>query len=222
MMLLHRKELAKMIDHTLLDPSATRSRLEDFCNEAKVYGVYAVCVNPAWVPLAARLLEGSPVRVCATVGFPLGASLPEVKSFEAETVVSLGADEVDMVINIGALKSGEYDRVLDDISVVVKACQGHAVKVIIETAYLSDQEKVKACEITERAGAAFVKTSTGFGPGGATVEDIRLIRSTVGDRLGVKASVGIRTLRTALEMIEAGANRIGTSSGTTILRECPI
>ena len=218
---MRRRELASMIDHTLLAPSATTSEVKSFCEEAKAYEVYAVCVNPTWVPLAVRLLDESPVRVCSTVGFPLGASLPKVKSFEAKSVVSMGADEVDMVINIGELKSGEHGRVLDDIAGVVKACEGHAVKVIIETAQLSQADKVNACMISEQAGAAFVKTSTGFGPGGATVEDIRLIRRTVGNRLGVKASVGIRTLKTALEMIDAGANRIGTSSGTTILRECP-
>jgi len=221
-MVTHRKELAKMIDQTLLDPSATRSRLERFLEEARAYEVYAVCVNPTWVPLAVKSLQESGVKVCSTVGFPSGASLPEVKAFEAETVVSLGAREVDMVINIGLLKYQDYDRVLSDIAAVVKASHGHLDKVIIETGYLSDQEKVKACELAERAGAAFVKTSTGFGPGGATVADVRLMRETVGNRLGVKASVGIRTLKTASDMIEAGANRIGTSSGIRILKECPI
>jgi len=221
-MVMHRKELAKMIDQTLLDPSATRSRLERFLEEAKVYEVYAVCVNPTWVPLAVKSLQASGVKVCSTVGFPSGASLPDVKAFEAETVVSLGADEVDMVINIGALKSQDYDRVVGDISGVVKASRGHPVKVIIETGHLSDPEKVKACELAERAGAAFVKTSTGFGPGGATVTDVRMMRETVGNRLGVKASVGIRTLKNALDMIDAGANRIGTSSGIRILKECSI
>lgn len=220
-MVMRRQELAKMIDYTLLDPSATRSRLESFLEEAKTYEVYAVCVNPTWVPLAVQSLQASVVRVCSVVGFPFGASLPEVKAFEAETVVSLGADEVDMVMNIGALKSQDYDRVVADITGVVKASNGHLVKVIIETGYLSDPEKVKACELAEQAGAAFVKTSTGFGPGGATVADVRLMRETVGNRLGVKASVGIRTLKTALEMIDAGANRIGTSSGIRILKECP-
>lgn len=221
-MVMHRKELAKTIDQTLLDPSATRSKLERFLEEAKAYEVYAVCVNPTWVPLAVKSLQASGVKVCSTVGFPSGASLPDVKAFEAETAVSLGADEVDMVMNIGALKSQDYDRVVGDISGVVKASRGHPVKVIIETGYLSDPEKVKACELAERAGAAFVKTSTGFGPGGATVADVRLMRETVGNRLGVKASVGIRTLKNALDMIDAGANRIGTSSGIWIIKECPV
>jgi deoxyribose-phosphate aldolase len=221
-MVMHRKELAKMIDQTLLDPSATRTRLERFLEEAKAYEVYAVCVNPTWVPLAVKSLQESGVKVCSTVGFPSGASLPEVKAFEAQTVVSIGADEVDMVINIGALKSQDYDGVVSDIARVVEASHGRMVKVIIETGHLSDPEKAKACELAEQAGAAFVKTSTGFGPGGATVADIRLLREIVGNRLGVKASVGIRTLKTALDMIEAGANRIGTSSGIRILKECPV
>jgi len=217
-----RKDLAKMIDHTLLDPSASRDRVERLCEEAKAYDVYAVCVNPSWVSLAANLLQGSDVKVCSTVGFPLGASLTEVKAFEAGTVVRLGAAEVDMVINIGALKSQDLPTAREDISQVVKASRRSPVKVIIETAYLSEQEKVQACRLAEEAGAAFIKTSTGFGPGGATVEDILLIRKTVGSRLGVKASGGIRTLKDALEMITAGATRIGSSSTVRILEECPI
>jgi len=218
---MRRKELAKMIDHTLLDPSASRHRVERLCEEAKTYDVYAVCVNPTWVPLAVNLLRGSDVKVCSTVGFPLGASLPEVKVFEAETVVSLGAAEVDVVINIGALKSQDLRSVREDIARVVQASTGAPVKVIIETPYLNEEEKVQACKLAQEAGAAFVKTSTGFGPGGATVADVALMRKTTGSRLGVKASGGIRTLKDAIEMIEAGATRIGTSSTVQILKECP-
>lgn len=221
-MSLHRKELAKMIEHTLLDPSASRERVEKLCREAKTYDVYSVCVNPSWVALALSLLRGSDVKVCSTVGFPFGASLTEVKAFEAAAVVRLGAAEVDMVMNIGALKSHDSTSVREDISQVVKACKGSPVKVIIETAYLNEEEKVQACGLAEEAGAVFVKTSTGFSSGGATVEDIRLLRKTVGNRLGVKASGGIRTLKDALEMISAGATRIGTSSTVQILQECPI
>lgn len=219
---MRRRELAKMIDHTMLDPSATRDRVERLCQEAKTCEVHAVCVNPSWVPFAVNLLRASDVRVCSTVGFPLGASLPEIKAFEARTVVNLGAAEIDMVINIGALRSQDLEAVRKDISQVVKACKGSPVKAIIETAYLNEQEKVQACRLAEEAGAAFIKTSTGFSPRGATVDDIRLIRKTVGNRLGVKAAGGIRTLKDALEMIEAGATRIGTSSTVQILKECPV
>ena len=218
---MRRRQLAKMIDHTLLDPSASRERVETLCQEAKRYEVYSVCVNPTWVPFTVDLLRGSDVKVCSTVGFPLGASLSEVKAFEAAAVLGLGATEVDMVMNIGALKSGDLTSVRDDIGQVVKASKGALVKVIIETAYLSDQEKVEACRLAEEAGAAFVKTSTGFSSGGATAKDVRLLRNTVGDRLGVKASGGIRTLKDTLDMIAAGANRIGTSRTAQILEECP-
>lgn len=217
---MHRKELAKMIDHTALDPSATLDRIEMLCEDAKAYEVHAVCVNPTWVPLAVSLLRETGIQVCSTVGFPLGASLPEVKAFEAKTVVNLGASEIDMVINVGALKSRDPTTVREDISQVVEACKGSPVKAIIETAYLNEQEKVQACKLAEEGGAVFIKTSTGFSAGGARAEDIRLIRRTVEDRLGVKAAGGIRTLKDALEMIEAGANRIGTSSTVTILKEC--
>lgn len=218
---LRRDELAQMIDHTLLDPSATQDRVERLCEEAKTYRVHAVCVNPIWVALAVSSLRGSDVKVCSTVGFPLGASLTGVKAFEAETVVRLGASEVDMVINIGALRSQDLQTVREDIMQVVKASKGSLVKVIIETGYLTDQEKIQACKLAEEAGAAYVKTSTGFSSRGATVDDIVLIRRTVGNRLGVKASGGIRTLKDAVEMIEAGASRIGTSSTVQILQECP-
>jgi len=219
---IRRKELARMIDHTLLDPSATRGQVERLCEEAKSYGVHAVCVNPTWVSLAVNALKGTEVKVCSTVGFPLGASLSLVKVFEAETAVGLGAAEVDMVMNIGALKSQDLSAVREDIEQVVKACKRALVKVIIEAGYLNDQEKVQACKLAQEAGAAFVKTSTGFGPGGATVADVMLMRKTVGDRLGVKAAGGIRTLKDCVAMIEAGANRIGSSSTVQILKECPV
>ena len=217
-----RKELAKMIDYTLLNPSATRDQVERLCDEAKSYGVYAVCVNSIWVPLAVSTLRGTDVRVCSTVGFPLGTSLPAVKAFEAETVVGLGAAEVDMVMNVGALKSRDVATVLEDIQQVVKACKEARVKVIIETGYLSDEEKVEACKLAQEAGAAFVKTSTGFGSSGATVADVILMRKAVGEGFGVKAAGGIRTYRDCVAMIEAGANRIGTSSAVQILKECPL
>lgn len=219
---IRRKELARMIDYTLLDPSATRDQVERLCEEAKSYGVYAVCVNPTWVSLAVSTLRGTEVKVCSTVGFPLGASLTAVKAFEAETAVGLGAAEVDMVMNIGALKSQDLAFVREDIEQVVKACKKAPVKVIIETGFLNDQEKVQACKLAQEAGAAFVKTSTGFGSGGATVTDVMLMRKTVGNRLGVKAAGGIRTFRDCVAMIEAGANRIGTSSAIQILKECPV
>lgn len=219
---IRRKELARMIDYTLLDPSATRDQVERLCEEAKSYDVYAVCVNPTWVSLAVSTLRGTEVKVCSTVGFPLGASLTAVKTFEAETAVGLGAAEVDMVMNIGALKSQDLAFVREDIEQVVKACKKAPVKVIIETGFLNDQEKVQACKLAQEAGAAFVKTSTGFGSGGATVTDVMLMRKTVGNRLGVKAAGGIRTFRDCVAMIEAGANRIGTSSAIQILKECPV
>jgi deoxyribose-phosphate aldolase len=216
-----RKELAKIIDYTLLNPSATRDQVERLCDEAKSYGVYAVCVNSIWVPLAINTLRGTDVKVCSTVGFPLGASLTTVKAFEAQTVVGLGAAEVDMVMNVGALKSRDVATVLEDIEQVVNACKPAPVKVIIEAGYLSDEEKVQACKLAQEAGAAFVKTSTGFGSSGAMVADVILMRKTVGERFGVKAAGGIRTYKDCVAMIEAGANRIGTSNAVQILKECP-
>jgi deoxyribose-phosphate aldolase len=195
--------------------------VEELCDEAKSYGVYSVCVNSAWVPFAVNALRGTVVKVCSTVGFPLGASLSAVKAFEAQTVVGLGAAEVDMVMNIGALKSQDVSTVHDDIRQVVKACKGAPVKVIIETGYLRDGEKVQACMLAREAGAAFVKTSAGFGSGGATLADVALMRKTVGERFGVKAAGGIRTFKDCIAMIDAGANRIGTSSAIQILKECP-
>jgi deoxyribose-phosphate aldolase len=219
---IRRKELARMIDYTLLDPSATRDQVKRLCEEAKRYDVYAVCVNSSWVSLAISALQGTEVKVCSTIGFPLGASLTAVKALEAETVVGLGAAEVDMVMNIGALKSQDLAFVREDIERIVKACDEAPVKVIIETGLLNDQEKVQASRLAQEAGAAFIKTSTGFGSGGATVADVMLIRKTVGNRFGVKAAGGIRTFRDCVAMIEAGANRIGTSSAIQILKECPV
>lgn len=209
--------LARMIDHTLLAPSATRRQIEELCEEAEANCFATVCLNPWWVRLAARRLARTPVRVCTVVGFPLGANRTETKAYEAIRAVEDGAGELDMVQNVGALKSGDYSEVERDIAAVVKAAQGRArVKVILETALLTDEEKVKACVLAREAGAHFVKTSTGFGPGGATEEDIRLMRRVVGAGLGVKAAGGVKDQPTALRMIEAGATRIGASAGVRI------
>ncbi len=213
-----RDPLAPLIEHTLLKPDAARADVERLCGEAVRFGFAAVCVNSAHVAACARLLRGSRVRVCVTVGFPLGAQLPEVKAYEARRAVEEGASEVDMVMNLGTLKSGDDALVEADIRGVVRAAgPGAAVKVILETALLTREEKVRAALIARAAGAAFVKTSTGFGPGGATVEDVRLLRETVGPDMGVKASGGIRTRREAEAMVAAGANRIGTSSGVALV-----
>jgi deoxyribose-phosphate aldolase len=211
-----------MIDHTLIKPTATKDDVSQLCKEAEKHGFGCVCVNSAYVSLAKQLLRGTDVKVCSTVGFPFGASLPEVKAFEATKAVENGAREIDMVMNIGALKSGDYETVKRDIETVVdvkRSCDGDLViKVIIETGYLTDEEKVIACKLAKEAGADFVKTSTGL-VGGATVEDVRLMRETVGRDVGVKAAGGIRTLKEALAMIRAGANRIGTSTGVAIIEE---
>jgi deoxyribose-phosphate aldolase len=212
------RELAAMIDHTLLKPEATAEQITKLCQEALQYQFKSVCINPFWVPLAAMLLKGSKVNVCTVVGFPLGAVPAADKAHEVSEAVRNGATEVDMVINIGALKSGQYDVVLADIKAVVRAAKRKTVvKVILETGLLTDSEKVKACELCKQAGADFVKTSTGFGPGGATESDIALMRKTVGDKMGVKASGGIRNYETATAMIKAGANRIGASAGIAIV-----
>ncbi|AIU69222.1 deoxyribose-phosphate aldolase [Thermococcus eurythermalis] len=215
------REIARYIDHTNLKPYATKEDIIKLCDEAIQYGFYAVCVNPYRVKLAKDYLsgKGADVRVASVIGFPLGATPTEVKVFEAKKALDDGADELDMVINIGALKDGDYEYVKRDIEEVVKVAheKGAKVKVIIETCYLTDEEKVKACELAKEAGADFVKTSTGFGSGGATVEDVRLMRKVVGPEMGVKASGGIRTYEQAVAMIEAGANRIGTSSGVKIV-----
>lgn len=210
------QSLAKLIDHTLLKPEATPEAIAKLCSEAKAFGFASVCVNPCHVGRAAVLLKGSGVKVCTVIGFPLGASTHITKAFEVRDAIANGADELDMVINVGALKAQEYQVVQRDIEAVVAAAQGRTVKVILETGLLTTAEKIKACEIAKAAGASFVKTSTGFGPGGATVEDIQLMRATVGPKLGVKASGGVRDRETALRMVAAGATRIGTSSGVTI------
>lgn len=211
--------LNKMIDHTLLKPEATKEMIENLCREAKEFDFKSVCVNPYWVSTAYEELRDSDVLVCTVVGFPLGATTKETKFFETDFAVQEGADEIDMVINVGALKSKQYDVVLEDIKSVVQAANGRTVKVIIETCLLTDEEKVKACELSKEAGANFVKTSTGFSTTGANVEDVELMRSIVGDALEVKASGGIRDLDTALKMIEAGATRLGVSAGVQIMKE---
>lgn len=211
-------QLARMIDHTLLKPSATEDEILTLCREALEYNFWSVCINPFWIPTARPVLQGSAVKICTVIGFPLGATTPRVKAAEANEAVSNGAAEVDMVLNIGALRSKHYNAVLEDIKAVVSAVQGRAVvKVILETGLLNETEKIKACELSVAAGADFVKTSTGFGASGATLEDIALMRRIVGPSKGVKASGGIRDTATALAMIDAGANRIGTSSGIKII-----
>ena len=210
--------LARMIDHTLLAPAASRKEIEALCDEAAANCFATVCINPWWVRLAARRLAQTPVRVCTVVGFPLGANRSETKVYEAVRAVEDGATELDMVQNVGALRSGDYTAVERDTAGVVKAAAGRAsVKVILETALLTDEEKVKACTLAQSAGAHFVKTSTGFGPGGATEADIRLMRRVVGGGMGVKASGGVKDQPTALRMIEAGATRIGASAGVRIV-----
>ncbi|KIL46045.1 deoxyribose-phosphate aldolase [Jeotgalibacillus campisalis] len=211
--------IAKMIDHTLLKPEATKEQITVLCEEASEYGFMSVCVNPAWVRLSNEILHKTDVKVCTVIGFPLGASATETKAFETKQAIEDGAAEVDMVINIGALKSGQYELVQQDIQAVVAAAKGKALtKVIIETSLLTDEEKVRACELAVKAGADFVKTSTGFSTGGATIEDIQLMRKTVGPDIGVKASGGVRSTEDAANMIEAGATRIGASSGVKILQ----
>ena len=212
---------ASLIDHTLLKPEASESDIKKLCAEAVQFGFASVCVNPAWVKKAAGFLKGSGVPVCTVIGFPLGATLPDVKAFEARRAIFNGATEVDMVINIGALKSGDDCTVEDDIRAVVEAAHENHVlcKVIIETALLSDDEKVRACIASQNAGADFVKTSTGFAKGGATVNDVALMRHTVGNALGVKASGGVKGIDDARAMFEAGATRIGASVGVKIAQE---
>ncbi|WHX48484.1 deoxyribose-phosphate aldolase [Paenibacillus woosongensis] len=211
--------IAGMIDHTLLRSDATTEDIKKLTDDAKEYGFASVCVNPAWVAYSAEQLAGTKVKVCTVIGFPLGASTSKTKAYETADAIDSGATEVDMVINIGALKSGDDNTVLRDIQAVVDAAAGKAlVKVIIETSLLSDEEKVTACRLAVQAGADFVKTSTGFQGGGATVEDIALMRRTVGPDVGVKASGGVRSLEDVKRMIEAGATRIGASSGVQIVK----
>jgi len=214
-------EVAKYIDHTLLKPEATREEIEKLCQEARKFNFASVCVNPTWVKECAFALHGSPVKVCTVIGFPLGAGVADVKAYETRRAIFDGATEIDMVVNIGALKSGDDAMVRRDIQAVVAAAhEGCAiVKVIIETALLTDEEKVRACLLAKEAGADFVKTSTGFSKGGATVADIELMRRTVGSEVGVKAAGGVRDLASAREMIAAGATRIGASAGVKIVQE---
>ena len=216
----HDMTLAGMIDHTLLKPDATPDQIAQLCFEARKYGFASVCVNPAWVPLCAQLLQGSPVKVCTVIGFPLGATAPEVKAFETQNAIDHGATEIDMVLNIGALKARDLDLVARDIRGVVQTAhaRGPIVKVILETALLTDEEKTIACLIAKEAGADFVKTSTGFSGGGATVQDVALMRRVVGPEMGVKASGGVRTFEDAESMIKAGATRIGASAGVKIIQ----
>ena len=212
--------LANMIDHTLLKPDATPDQIAQLCFEARKHGFASVCINPAWVKLCAQLLEGSPVKVCTVIGFPLGATAPEVKAFECQNAIEHGATEIDMVINIGALKARDLELVAKDICGVVRAAhaRGAIVKVIIEAALLTDEEKTIACLLSKEAGADFVKTSTGFASGGATVHDVALMRRAVGPEMGVKAAGGVRTYEDAESMLKAGATRIGASAGVKIIQ----
>lgn len=210
-------KLNKYIDHTILKPETTQEQVEKILSEAKEYDFASVCVNPTWVSLAAESLKDSDVKVCTVIGFPLGANTSAVKAFETEDAIANGADEIDMVINVGALKAGNDALVLDDIKAVVDASGDKLVKVIIEACLLTDDEKVRACQLSKEAGADYVKTSTGFSTGGATVADVALMRKTVGPDMGVKASGGARSYEDAIAFIEAGASRIGASSGVAIL-----
>lgn len=214
-------DIAHLIDHTLLKPDATQAQIAQLCHEARQYSFAAVCVNPTHVKLCADLLKGSSVDVCTVVGFPLGATPPEVKAYEAQQAIKDGATEIDMVINIGALKGGELDLVERDIATVTRICHnnGALCKVIIEAALLNEREKIKACELAKKAGADYVKTSTGFGPGGAAVADVALMRRVVGPSMGVKAAGGIGSFADAKGMVAAGATRIGASAGVKILQE---
>lgn len=212
-------DIAKFIDHTLLKPQATKKQVIKCCREATTYHFASVCIQPCYVKLAAEHLKDSDVKVCTVIGFPLGANTSAVKAFEAKEAVENGADEVDMVINVGALKDGDLAYVENDIRLVVEAAQGAVVKVIIEACYLNDNEKEIACKLAQRAGAHFVKTSTGFGTGGATKEDVALMKRAVGGTMKVKAAGGIRSMEDTMAMIKAGADRIGASAGINILKE---
>jgi deoxyribose-phosphate aldolase len=211
--------IARLIDHTILKPEATAEDIRRVCREAREYGFASVCVNPYWVPLVAAELRATPVKVCTVIGFPLGANSTAMKVAEAEDAIRAGAQEIDMVLNIGELRGGNYDAVRADIQAVVEACHrsGAIVKVILETALLNDDQKMAACSLAKEAKAEFVKTSTGFGPGGATAHDVALMRKAVGPEMGVKASGGIRTLDDLRAMIAAGATRIGASASVKII-----
>ena len=218
------RQLAALVDHTLLRPEATRAQLKQFCDEALHWGFAVVCVHSAWVPLVAEQLQASHVKVGSVAGFPYGINLTSAKCAEAEAAIQAGAREIDMVMNIGAMRSGDHALVEGDVRAVAEAChvQGVLLKVILENAYLDEEQKMKACQLVQRAGADFVKTSTGLASSGATVADVRLMRKTVGGEMGVKAAGGIRTLADALRMLEAGANRLGTSAGVAILAEADL
>lgn len=211
-------QINKFIDHTLLKAFATSADIISLCEEAKKYNFKSVCVNPVNVKTAKKALEGSDVLVCTVIGFPLGANTVEVKALETMTAIRDGADEIDMVINVGKAKEHDYEYIEKEIALVVASSAGKCVKVILETCYLTDEEKVACCQAAQKAGATFVKTSTGFGTGGATIEDVQLMRKTVGDTMGVKASGGIRSLQDLEAMVEAGASRIGASSGVAIMQ----
>ena len=215
--MMNRNKIAKMCDHTLLKAFAEEKQIEVLCREAVENKVASVCVNPCYVAKAAQLLKGSDVRVCTVIGFPLGANTSDTKAFETRDAISKGAEEVDMVINVGALKAGHMDLVYEDIKAVVDAAAGVLTKVIIETCYLTDEEKREVCLLAKKAGADFVKTSTGFGTGGATAHDVRLMKETVGDSMKVKASGGMRTYEDVLPVLEAGADRLGVSATLEIL-----
>ncbi|MDD7577935.1 MAG: deoxyribose-phosphate aldolase [Elusimicrobia bacterium] len=208
---------AKLIDHTILKPVASKEDVRRICDEARQHGFFSVCINPYWVAYAKELLKGTDVKVCTVIGFPLGANTTAVKEYETRDALKHGADEIDMVINLGALKSGDYDTVLSDISAVRKACEGHILKVIIETSQLTEEEKVKTCELAAKAGADFVKTSTGFTGGGATAADVALMRKSIPANMQVKASGGVRSREDFDAMVAAGATRIGASSGVKII-----
>ncbi len=211
-------EYNRLIDHTLLAADATKQQIEKLCEEAKEHHFASVCVNPCWIKLCADLLKGTDTKVCTVIGFPLGARTSEAKAFEANDAVKKGAEEVDRVINVGRLKDKQDDYIYNEIKRIKEACEGRLLKVIIECCLLTDEEKVRACELAKKAGADFVKTSTGFSKWGAKVEDVRLRRKTVGPDRGVKAAGGIRDKKTAQEMVEAGATRIGTSHGIEIAK----
>lgn len=208
----------KLIDHTTLKPDTTQEVVVKLCDEAMEYDFASVCVNPTWVKFCAEALKGSDVKVCTVIGFPLGANTSAVKAFETTDALNNGADEIDMVINIGALKDLDYKLVYEDIKAVVEAAKGHTVKVIIETCLLTDEEIIKVCELAKEAKATFVKTSTGFSTGGATPKDVALMKKTVGDDLEVKASGGVRNYQDMIAVVEAGATRIGTSAGVDLMK----
>ena len=212
-----KKEIAKYIDHTLLKPDANIKDIEKLCNEADNYNFASVCVNPHYIKYCAEKLKDSAVKVVSVIGFPLGANTTEIKKAEVIQAVKDGADELDMVINIGSLKSGDYENVSQDIKSVVEVAEGKCVKVIIETCLLTESEKIKACELSKKAGANFVKTSTGFSSNGATVKDVKLMKKVVGEKMQVKASGGIHSYEEAIAMIEAGASRLGASAGVKIV-----